>query len=220
MDESRRCTATAKRSGERCKRAAIVGGTVCSFHGGKPPQVRQAAEVRAARLAAHAQADRMVARAGVDADPTEHLLESLHRAAALVEVWGLIVATLDEAAERETAGAGKLRGEIGYERDGDGFEVRPKDRMLVLNAHGLARVHPFYSEYRDALEMRAKLAKLCIDAGVAERAVRVAESHAQLMADVFRRVYNDPELGLTDEQRERARVVTARHLRLIEGGAR
>jgi len=64
MDESRRCTATAKRSGERCGRAAIVGGTVCSVHGGKAPQVRQAAEVRAAKLAVHAEAERMVARAG------------------------------------------------------------------------------------------------------------------------------------------------------------
>jgi hypothetical protein len=160
----------------------------------------------------------MVVRAGVDADPIEHLLESLHRAAALVEVWGIMVATLDEAAERETAEAGRPRGEIGYERGGDDLTIRPRDRMLLLNRHGHARVHPFYSEYSTALELRAKLAKLCIDAGVAARQVRLGEAQAQLLADVFRRVYADPELGLTDEQRERARTVTARHLRLIEGG--
>lgn len=40
------CTAQSKRSGERCRKYAIPGGRVCSIHGGKAPQVRQAAEVR------------------------------------------------------------------------------------------------------------------------------------------------------------------------------
>ncbi len=33
--EHRRCTAKSKRSGERCRRLASVGRTVCSMHGGK-----------------------------------------------------------------------------------------------------------------------------------------------------------------------------------------
>jgi hypothetical protein len=41
----RQCTATS-RAGERCKRAPIVGGFTCSFHGGNAPQVRQAARDR------------------------------------------------------------------------------------------------------------------------------------------------------------------------------
>lgn len=32
------CTATSKRSGERCRRAACVGTTVCAIHGGKTPR--------------------------------------------------------------------------------------------------------------------------------------------------------------------------------------
>lgn len=54
MDESRRCRATAKHSGERCKRAAIPGGTVCVKHGGAAPAVRAAAERRKADAAATA----------------------------------------------------------------------------------------------------------------------------------------------------------------------
>lgn len=54
MDESRRCTATAKGTGERCKRAAILGGTVCVKHGGAAPAVRAAAERRKAEAAATA----------------------------------------------------------------------------------------------------------------------------------------------------------------------
>lgn len=46
MDDSQRCTATAKSTGERCKRAAIEGGNVCSMHGGKAPQVQQKAQER------------------------------------------------------------------------------------------------------------------------------------------------------------------------------
>ncbi len=42
----RRCTATARNTGERCKRAAIKGGTVCTTHGGNLPQVRKAAKER------------------------------------------------------------------------------------------------------------------------------------------------------------------------------
>lgn len=32
------CTATSKRSGERCRRAALTGRTVCYMHGGKTPR--------------------------------------------------------------------------------------------------------------------------------------------------------------------------------------
>lgn len=46
MDPSRRCTAHAKQSGERCKRAAIPHGTVCVIHGGKAPWALAKAEER------------------------------------------------------------------------------------------------------------------------------------------------------------------------------
>lgn len=34
------CTASSKRSGQRCKKPAIAGGTVCRMHGGAAPQVK------------------------------------------------------------------------------------------------------------------------------------------------------------------------------------
>lgn len=36
--EGRQCTAKSKRSGQRCKRVASPGGTVCAMHGGKTPR--------------------------------------------------------------------------------------------------------------------------------------------------------------------------------------
>lgn len=50
MDAKPQCTATAKGSGQRCKRLPIPGGTVCVKHGGGAPQVQEAALARLRRL--------------------------------------------------------------------------------------------------------------------------------------------------------------------------
>ena len=45
LPDERRCRAHSKRSGERCRRLAIPGGTVCVMHGGAAPQVAAAARL-------------------------------------------------------------------------------------------------------------------------------------------------------------------------------
>lgn len=45
-DPSRRCTATANRTGKRCGAPAIKGATVCRMHGGALPQVKAKAKER------------------------------------------------------------------------------------------------------------------------------------------------------------------------------
>ena len=47
---SHHCTAHSSRTGKPCQKAAIAGGTVCSTHGGRAPQVKEAARVRLALL--------------------------------------------------------------------------------------------------------------------------------------------------------------------------
>lgn len=225
MSDARRCTAH-NRQGKPCRQPAVAGATVCRYHGGSAPQVRRAAEVRAAKIDAETKAQRMVARAGVDADPIEHLLESLHRAAALVEVWGQMVADLDNAAEVDLQDRpGGLRGEVWYEtveydvtnRDGDTetktVRVPKADRLLAFNRDGLVTTHPFVDEYQRALERRAKFAKLAIDAGVAERQVRLAERQGQLMAEAVRAILSD--LGVADHPE--APAVVRRHLTAVAG---
>jgi hypothetical protein len=46
------CTATAKGTGQRCRRAPLKGSDVCIMHGASAPQVRAAAAVRVAESAA------------------------------------------------------------------------------------------------------------------------------------------------------------------------
>jgi len=57
MDDSDRCTATAKSTGERCKNPAIPGGTVCRFHGGNAEQVQNKAQERLNEMADSTTAD-------------------------------------------------------------------------------------------------------------------------------------------------------------------
>lgn len=48
--DARRCKAKGA-SGGRCRKWAILGGTVCSNHGGSAPQVRRAAHLRLLEMA-------------------------------------------------------------------------------------------------------------------------------------------------------------------------
>jgi hypothetical protein len=48
VDESRRCTAKNNKGGP-CRRPAILGGNVCSSHGGRAPRVKAAALARVER---------------------------------------------------------------------------------------------------------------------------------------------------------------------------
>ncbi|MCC6650636.1 MAG: hypothetical protein IT348_05765 [Candidatus Eisenbacteria bacterium] len=45
-DDRPRCTAHSRTSGQRCAQPPIRGGTVCRFHGGSAPQVKQKAAER------------------------------------------------------------------------------------------------------------------------------------------------------------------------------
>jgi hypothetical protein len=169
---------------------------------------------RSARAQAHLEAERMVARSGVDADPIEHLLDSLHLAATLVSVWGQMVAKLDSRGADQTWERDGIRGELGYERDPDLARrpLRPlKGRAARPELEGPGAVHPYVVEYHAAIERRGKLAKLCIDAGVAQRQIEIVESQAKLIAQVLRGVLT--ELGVVD--RPEVPEVVRRHLTLV-----
>lgn len=215
---SAQCTATSKRSGQQCRRVPAPGASVCATHGGKAPQVKKAAEQRQAKAEVLVIAQRMAARAGVNVDPIEHLLDSLHHAAALVLVWETMVAAIDEKAAEETDEAGYLRGELGYDEveSEKGFTdliVRPRDRLMAVNSKGEARVHPYMEELQRAIERRAKFAKMCIDADIAESQLRMLEQQVEMVQKAFEATLD--KLGLDPGQRQEARREYGRHLRLV-----
>lgn len=184
-----RCQARAKsRDGAPCKFWSIPGGTVCRFHGGEAPQVQRAAK---RRLAVHT-LGQLMERMGhaAEEDPLEAILVELSRSAVMVESLQLLVS--------------------GLELDpGEGEAIAGPDR------HGELRPHVWVEMLADERDRKARLAKAALEAGVAERQVRVHEAQAVMLAQVINAALDDPELGLDAAGQQRARQVFGRHLRAL-----
>ena len=146
MDDSKRCTATANRTGKRCGLARIPGTTVCSVHGGSAPQVREAGQRRVAEARARELAKRLeVDPDQFDGDPYVALRDLLARDQAEVERFGRLAVALED-------------GELTY-RTRSGVE----QLRAALDA---------YRAERDAL---GRHLDLLLRAGVAERLIQVRE---------------------------------------------
>jgi hypothetical protein len=70
-----------------------------------------------------------------------------------------------------------------------------------------------YAEERDRV---ARVAKACLDSGVAERQVKLAEIYGATLANLLRAVFADDELALTAAQREQLPTVLRRYLGALE----
>lgn len=216
QDHGNRCRGHRRKTGEPCRQGPIAGHDKCRFHIGKSQAVaREEAARNATRDNALREAGRLARRVGSSMHPIEHLLDSLYRAAAEVEVFGQMVADLDNAGEVQAGEEpGTMRGWARWTTEIDPVTERPRrvvdmDPLMVRGADGTVHLHPFVKEYNDALERRAKFAKLAMDAGVAERQVQLAESQAALIAGVIRSILTELDVP---QDRETIRVVQT-HLR-------
>ena len=186
------CKATA-RSGNRCKRRPIPGGTVCVMHGGKAPAVQAAAqrrlEERKALLA--------VETLGLprEVDPHTALLEELHRTAGAVEWLGAVVADL----KRSSLTWGQTRRKTGGEDHGVTYEAGPNTWYEL-----------WMRERRHLLDV----SKTCIGVGIEERRVRLAEDAGKQLAGVVRAVLD--RLDLSPEQRTLSLTVGPEAFRALE----
>ena len=155
MDDDRRCAARNRR-GERCGRAAIVGGTVCTMHGGASPQVKARAERRLAEQGADREAVSLLARLG-DPAPLRHPVEELLALGAEVREWQRVV----------------------RERMVELRDLARTDRVAALQESATVAL------YERSLDRCGKLltdlAHLDLDA----RLVRLQEAEAQLVAQVL-----------------------------------
>lgn len=173
--------------GERCNAWPVKGATVCVAHGGNAPQVRAKAAVRA-EVMAWGLGDAHI-------DPAETLLRLLSQSAARAQRYA------DEL-EEMVAESPTLRQALVAQAYGEFGPVGDFVRGLVQ----------LEAQERDRC---ANFAARAIAAGLAERQVRLAERQGALIADLLRRVLDDPELGLTDTQRAAVPDVARRHLGLV-----
>jgi hypothetical protein len=194
MTDERRCTAKSKQTGNRCRRYPAPGCRVCVIHGAGNPAVRAAGLRRLQREHLRGDLGRLLAELEVDASeahPVVQLTGALHRVWAMVSVLGALVGGLST----DESGPGAL---YGPDHLGDG------------------RPHVLTEMYAQWLDRAARTSKLALDAGIEERAVRIEEERGRLIAEVFRSVFADAEVGLSADQRRAAAQVAARHLRAIE----
>ncbi len=180
-----------------CRRWPLRGAEVCTSHGAAAPQVRKAAGRRVVRDAALAEAARL--GGSLDIDPLDALLGQVREAAANVEVLRAAIADLGVDVARE--GAIAIPEQV-IEFEKGGTHVPAKVHVLVS----------LYSEERDRL---VKYAKLCLDAGVDERRVTVAEQDAARLGRAFAGALDDVAELLSPEAREGLRAALGTRLRAL-----
>lgn len=183
------------RTGGTCRKPAgagtdHVGFGSCKLHAGSTPNGRK----HAARVVAESLAVEL------DLAPHDALMWCVRVAAGELAFLTTKVAQLEQTA---------LLVEHVRERDSD-------DGSFVERTSN-AQLHVWIRARQDAAERLAKFAKLAIDAGVAERHVRVAEQYGELIAQLIDGILGD--LDLTPKQLRLAADAVPRRLRLIEGGA-
>lgn len=174
------CVAKTK-AGERCRRHAVTGATVCAVHGGSAPQVKAHAAVRA-------EVSKWQLGDAVD-DPGEVLLRLVTQSRMRVEQYAAEI-------ERKVAELGP----------GMTLESVLVGDTLVVGEFSETKV----GEYIRGLvqleaQERDRLANFCakaIAAGLAERTVRMAERQGEMLAAVLMSIIGSTILGLSDAQRK------------------
>lgn len=161
---------------------------MCFLHGGRLPQVKAKAAVRAEVM--------NWGLGDVHTDPGETLLRLVSQSAA--------------RAQRYSEELAVLTGENPNLRDsliGDAWGEGGKTGEYV---RGIAQLE---ERERDRC---ANFCRLAIAAGLAERQVKLAERQGQLITDLLRSVLADPSLGLTPTQQGAVPGLVRRHLAAVK----
>lgn len=173
-------------SGDKCKMPAGFGTDHIGFGHCK----YHGGSTSAHKIAAAREEARWFMSAGqhVDIEPAQALVEEVRRAAGVVMYleWKL-------------------------QQMGDTDQID----LVQLTAEG-SRPRAFIQVYREERAHLARVAKLALDAGVAERQVRLAEDQGRLLAQVIRAILND--LNLDEDQQSEAPAIVRKHLMALPAG--
>lgn len=209
------CAAKTKRTGERCKGQAVTGSDKCRMHGlGAKTRARELADERASQALARVECDRL--GIPVEVDPGEALLQELWETAGNVAFYRVLVQALPTHPDPDEYHPPETEDDPGHWTRGDpGVYGRTYHATGVPTGEG--KPHILVALYNEERKHLAAVAASALKAGVEARRVEIEQQRAELMADVFRRVFDDPELELTAEQRRTGLVKAAGHLRLASG---
>lgn len=165
-----RCTGKNKKTGNRCKRWAIPGGTVCVMHGGKAPQVQAAAQARVAARKIAEDAEAVLASEGITPveDPLHELGKLASASNALMHALGARVNSLQELEHFDQKNSPAIKAEV--------------------------------QMYERAMDRTHRLLDSLVRHGYTERQVALAESEAALVAGVIRRVIAGLGLSADQQQ--------------------
>lgn len=171
-------------------KTAHLGVGTCSRHGGNLP----GHNVRGVRTLESIRIRSQLSMLGVplEVKPTDALLHLVSEAAGNVAFLGGRVA------------------DLGFDLVGPIYSLT-REGVPVETSEEIRAMVRLYNDERDRL---AKMAKLAIDAGIAEREVRVLEEQAVMMATVFKNVL--ASLPLTPELRAQATQMLGRELRQLD----
>lgn len=131
----------------------------------------------------------------IEVEPGLALLQEVHRTAGHVSYLGSVVADLEKA---------ELTGPVGS----DGMN----DQSVIM--HPAYKPSVWVEMYQGERSHLARVCKMALDAGIAERQVRVAEQQGELFAGAIRAILGD--LGVLNHPE--APAVVRRHLMALPGG--
>jgi hypothetical protein len=198
MDESKRCTATSKRTGQRCGLARIPGTTVCAKHGGAAPQVRAAAARRVAEQKVRKVAMKLdVDPQEVSTDPVALLSGMIHSGAIMMERFSRLVDRCEDGQD------------LVYTAKSGVWQIRPEFAALRAERESLGRHLELW------LKVSMARAQLQRDEAASQLTDRVATALGVAITSVLLR---HPELDalalhgeIMEEFRRVARAWTADH---------
>ena len=198
MDESKRCTATSRRTGQQCGLARIPGTTVCAKHGGAAPQVRAAAARRVAEQKVRKVAMKLdVDPQEVSTDPVALLSGMIHSGAIMMERFSRLVDRCEDGQD------------LVYTAKSGVWQIRPEFAALRAERESLGRHLELW------LKVSMARAQLQRDEAASQLTDRVATALGVAITSVLLR---HPELDalalhgeIMEEFRRVARAWTADH---------
>lgn len=206
---SKICGANTRQSHRPCKHPAghgtgHVGYGYCKMHGGNTPDHI----LFAAKLQAAAEGRARVMGNPIKIDPFEALLQTIWISAGEVEYCSMRIMELEPsealvAFHEQTISQGTVRGE--------------RENSTATKTSTTVQLHAWIIARRSALDSLARYSKMAIDAGIAERQVRIAEQVGGMIGRLVQAVLGD--LELTPGQQEAAPAIVRRHLTAIAGEA-